>query len=214
MRNTLTSYSTLTAAMARCERVRGLVLRVAAVLCALFALSAGMARAEAPKLVPNGTFASEGGLGIAVDNSCSLHVPPLTGSACTAFDPSADDVFVTGFINFLAPVSARSEKFDASGELLSPPSPFAEGANFGAVVNPTNGDLYVASEAANEIDTYDPNTGALLSSFPVPPFGNPLENLAQIATDSAGNVYVPTCQTTRCWSTAFTPPAAVNRSNA
>src|SRR5580700_4296475 len=191
MRNTLTSYSTLTAAMARCERVRGLVLRVAAVLCALFALSAGMARAEAPKLVPNGTFASEGGLGIAVDNSCSLHVPPLTGSACTAFDPSADDVFVTGFINFLAPVSARSEKFDASGELLSPPSPFAEGANFGAVVNPTNGDLYVASEAANEIDTYDPNTGALLSSFPVPPFGNPLENLAQIATDSAGNVYVP-----------------------
>ncbi len=174
-----------------------MTIRVFPLIClaSLLALFAGVARAEVSKLVPNGNFAAENGpLGVAVDNSCSLHVPPLTGSACTAFDPSAGDVFVAGFINFLTP-GTSIDKFDASRQLLTPPSPIDdEGLNYGAAVNPTNGDLYVAS-VFGEIDTYDPNTGALLSSFPVPPFwtgGNePYENLAQLATDSAGNVYVP-----------------------
>jgi NHL repeat len=166
--------------------------------CALpGALFAGVARADVPGLVSSGNFASVGGLGVAVDNSCSLHSPSLSGEACTAFDPSSGDVFATGFFYSSGTgfEVGSSEKFDASGKLLSPPSPFAvEGINYGAAVNPTNGDLYVAS-LFGEIDTYDPNTGALLSSFPVPPFfATELEaygNLAQLATDSAGNVYVP-----------------------
>ncbi len=142
-------------------------------LVVLLALSTEVARAEVPGLVPNGTFASDEGLGVAVDQS-------------------SGDVFVTGFT---VGEQAHSEKFDASGERLSPPSPFAEGFNYGAAVNPTNGDLYVASPFAHEIDTYDPNTGEPLSSFPVPAFftsfSGLFENQAQIATDSAGDVYVP-----------------------
>ena len=146
------------------------------VLAALFALaSAAAAQAEAPKLVPNGNFAAEDGpLGVAVDEA-------------------SGDVYAAGFLKYSEGAIAgvgSIEKFDASGKLFSPPSPFAEGANYGAAVNPTNGDLYVAS-LSGEVDTYDPNTGALLSSFPVPENGEPLSDLAQIATDSAGNVYVP-----------------------
>lgn len=145
---------------------------------ALLGLSAGVAQAEVPKLVPSGKFTSEGGpLGVAVDQ------------------PSGD-VFATGFIELargFAP--GHSEKFDASGKLLAPPSPFAEAFDTGAAVNPTNGDLYAENDLSHEIDTYDPNTGALLSAFVVPSnfssFGQLLENIAQIATDSAGNVYVP-----------------------
>jgi hypothetical protein len=146
---------------------------------ALLALSVGVAHAEVPRLVPNGNFASEGGLGVAVDQS-------------------SGDVFVTGFVSESKEQfkGGRSEKFDASGKLLSPPSPFAEGLYYGAAVNPTNGDLYLASVFSQEIGTYDPNTGELVSSFPVPPFSgggfNELfENLSQVATDSAGDVYVP-----------------------
>jgi hypothetical protein len=56
------------------------------------------------------------------------------------------------------------------------------------------------------IFVYDPNTGALLSSFEVPAsrniFGGFLTDV-QIAADSAGNVYVPVVpEKTRCWSTA------------
>jgi hypothetical protein len=146
----------------------------------MLALPADVARAEAPKLVPNGYFSSAGALGVAVDQS-------------------SGDVFVTGFIglNSQGGLEAGSgEKLNAAEEVLSPPSPFAEGTNYGAAVNPTDGDLYVAG-LSGEIDTYDPNTGAPVGTpFPVPPFyagglAEAFENAAQIATDSAGNVYVP-----------------------
>ena len=161
-------------------RSRSLIATPLITLCALLALSGGVARAEVPKLVPNGNFASPGAFGVAVDQS-------------------SDDVFVTGFISFSEEGAfhlGRSEKFDASEKLLSPPFALAEGLYYGAAVNPTDGDLYVASESGS-IGTYDPNTGELLSSFPVPAFFSEetYEQLfgssAQIATDSAGNVYVP-----------------------
>ena len=185
--SSLTAAGRLTERSAPFRLVRGLF---ATALCALLAclspvtggalqgaLSAGVARAEAPGLVSSGQFGSFGGLGVAVDQS-------------------SGDVFVTAFIG---PDSKRelilghSGKFDASGNPLSLSS-FPESVYYGAAVNPTNGDLYVAS-LFGEIGTYDPNTGALLSSFPVPSFfgTGPVEpylNLAQIATDSAGNVYV------------------------
>ena len=111
--------------------VHGLTVTPLAILCALCALlacalqgalSAGVARAEVPRLVSNGNFASNGGLGVAVDQS-------------------SGDVFVTGFLNIATEGfnPGSIEKFDASNKLLSPPSPFAEGVNYGAAVNPTNG---------------------------------------------------------------------------
>jgi hypothetical protein len=205
-----TPVSSLTAAGRPTERssplrlVRGLIVTA---LCALLAcalqgaLSAGVARAAAPGLVSSGEFASLGGLGVAVDNSCSLHVPPLTGSACTEFDPSANDVFVTPFLSINSTTNefalGQSGKFNSSDELLSLLPSFPAGLYYGAAVNPTDGDLYVAGVFSEAIGTYDPNTGAPISSFPVPPFftesesTGSAENLAQIATDSAGNVYVP-----------------------
>jgi hypothetical protein len=160
------------------------VARSLVVLCALagiFALSVGVAGAAVPKLSSNGSFHSAGGSGVAVDQS-------------------SGDVFVTGFIglkktggNEVEEVGI-SNKFDASGNLLSPPSPFAEGLNYGAAVNPTNGRLYVASPFA-QIEIDDPNTGAQLSTFGVPGFFSSFAELfstdVQIATDSAGDVYVP-----------------------
>lgn len=153
------------------------------VLCAIFALPAafvGVAEAEVPKLVSNGNFHSE------------------AGSSGIAVDQPSGDVFTTGFIGHSETgelVIGRSQKFDASGNLLAPPSPFTdEELENGAAVNPTNGRLYVASPFG-QINIYDPNTGAQLSSFNVPPFFSDEQELfgdpAQIATDSAGDVYLP-----------------------
>ncbi len=150
-------------------------------IAALLTLCGGVAGAAVPKLVSNGSFHAEGG-----------------GSG-VAVDQSSGDVFVTGFVGLTEAGEAEvghSEKFDASGNVLSPPSPFAEGLDYGAAVNPTNGRLYVADAPSGEIEIYDPNTGALLSSFAVPPFFSKAEALfgndnAQIATNSAGDVYVP-----------------------
>jgi NHL repeat len=151
-------------------------------LCAFaapLALSVGVAGAAVPKLASSGNFHAEGASGVAVDQS-------------------SGDVFVTSFIGLTETgelaAGGHGEEFDASGKALSPPPPFAEGLHYGTAVNPTNGRLYVASPFG-EIEVYDPNTGAQLSSFSVPAFFSALqglfENNEQIATDSAGDVYVP-----------------------
>ena len=169
-----------------------------ALLCALVGAFActSVAQAEPPKLISYGSFNSgRFPLGVAVDNSCVLHTPALTGEACTTFDPSAGDVYVAGFI------LSKINKFDSSNALQAPPSPFGAGSGrySGAVVNPTNGTVYVLDAAASEIDPYDPITGALVETaaekpFPVPPSGNFFngqDTVVQIGADSAGNVYVP-----------------------
>ncbi len=150
-------------------------LRTVVVLCVAssFALSAAVARAEAPKLIPYGSFASV-----------------TTDPIGVAVDQSSGDVYVEGFFNESAP---PFDKFDAQDKLLSPPSPFGEEGNHASVaVNPTNGDVYVLNISAS-IETYDPSNGKLLGSFPVEPSGNifGLFTSVQIATDSAGDVYVP-----------------------
>ncbi len=164
-------------------------------LCALAGLfafaTAGVAQAEMPRLISDGSF-NPGAFpeGVAVDNSSGA---------------SSGDVYVAAL------AAANINKFDGSvpPSLISPPSPFGEGNFSGATVDPVNGDVYVVATAGHEvevrpgefetvyetvIDTYDPSTGALLSSFGVPYSKNfsifPF-TVIQIAADSVGNVYVP-----------------------
>jgi hypothetical protein len=153
-------------------------------LCALTGLfafaTAAVAQAEPPKLVSYGQFSANepAPVGVAVEGS--------------------GDVFVSGFFTFSNGAAPESvAKFDSSGKLLSPPSPFGSASYSGVAVNPTNGDVDVFGEEGfgepAMIFVYDPNTGALLSSFEVPAPRQIFGALSdvQIAADSAGNVYVP-----------------------
>lgn len=148
----------------------------------LFALCAGVAQAEPPKLIPQGVFGTNeaNAVGVAVGGS--------------------GDLFVSSrFEGFFEP--SKVVKLDPSGKLISPPSPFGSAHYSGVAVNPTNGDVYVLGEEGGfltpatpaMIFVYDPNTGVPVSSFEVPASRNFFGILTdvQIAADSAGNVYVP-----------------------
>lgn len=87
-----------------------------------------------------------------------------------------------------------NDKFDSSFQLQSPPSPFGgERVYSGIAINPINHDVYAMDGSNQAIDVYDPGTGTLLSSFPVPGSANFFGSytVVQIASDAAGNVYVP-----------------------
>lgn len=113
----------------------------------------------------------------------------LTNPTGLAVDQSSHAVFVASV------QSSNVNRFDSSGNLVSPPSPFGPSSQLdsGVAVNPVNHDVYVVDAAGLAIDTFDPNTGAQLSSFPIPGPGNLFGAFAevQIATDPAGDVYVP-----------------------
>ena len=160
--------------------LRSLIATPLIALCALLALSAGVAQAAAPKLIFYGKFASEGP-GVAVDQT-------------------SHDVFTASFFD----VSATDEnlgpghirRFEASGQEL--PSSYGEGFHSGAAIDPTNGDLYVLAEEGfftpAKIYVYDSNTGAPVGTpFEVPASRNffGVITVVQIAVDAAGNVYVP-----------------------
>ncbi len=145
-------------------------------LCVLLTLSAGVAQAEPPKLILYESFSANEAhaVGVAVEGSGDLFVSGLEGGG---FAP--------------APVV----KLGPSGNLLSPPSPFGSAYYSGVAVNPVTKDVYVLGQEGFSTPTmifvYDPNTGALLSSFEVPASRNDFFTDVQIAADSAGNVYVP-----------------------
>ena len=164
---------------------RNLIATPLILLCALIGLlglSTGVAQAEAPGLVSFGSFGSEQ---LNVENS-ETHQSESTSPIGVAVDQSSGDVYVSSFL------SAHVEKFGASGKLISPPSPFGEGSGHesGVAVNPTDGNVYVVDGVNQAVDTYDPSTGGLLSSFSVPGCASGF-TLVQIAADSAGNVYLP-----------------------
>lgn len=106
-----------------------------------------------------------------------------------AVDQSNGNVYV-GSLLF-----SNNDKFDVNHELVSPPSPFGAGSGLysGVAVNPVNHSVYVMDAGSQAVDTYDPSTGALISSFEVPGSGNLFGayTVVQIAADAAGNVYVP-----------------------
>jgi len=176
---------------------------VAVGAAALFAVSAGVAQAEPSALVSYGTFHLEsskgapwGSAAVAVDDSCLLHSPPLSGEECAAFDSSAGTVYVGTSINHNFEFG-RVYKFGAFGEPLSPQS-FGGGLDTSVAVNPANGDVYVL-EGPNfgtfetEIVIYEPD-GEPVSRFnKVAPSNNfrGFGTRVQIAVDAAGDVYVP-----------------------
>ncbi len=159
---------------------RSLVAAPLVALCVLLALCVGAAQAETPKLVSYGSFSE-----------------PEARGAGVAVGPSGDP-FVSGVFDInegLAP--APVFKFDPSGKSISPPSPFGSAFGSGIAVSPANGDVYVLGEEGllglAMIFVYDPDTGALLSSFEVPASRNlsGIFTVLQIAADAAGDVYVP-----------------------
>jgi Mala s 1-like protein len=152
------------------------------VVCAL-ALGGGVAWAEAPKLVPYGQFNAKTPLPVGV-----------------AVDQSSGDVYASGLLNLSTFEPSYVSKFDASGGLLSPPSPFGGGYDSGVAVSPANGDVYVLSRVfvpfgtPPVMDVYGPGGGgAPVASFPVAESNNVGGEITvvQIAVDSGGNVYVP-----------------------
>ncbi len=159
--------------VARSRRLAPIALALCAVV--LLALFAGVAQAEPPALISYGNFNSQTGWGIGA-----------------AVDQSSGDVYVSGLRDPETGAPPPVNKFDASGKLLSPPSPFGAMFHAGAAVNPVNGDVYVLNAIFSTIEVFDPASGAQLSSFSITPSKNfgPF-TIVQIATDAAGNVYLP-----------------------
>jgi hypothetical protein len=139
-------------------------------LTALFVLStAGIAQAEPPRLISYGSFSPGFAAGVAVEQS-------------------SGDIFVADLDNEKETPIA---KFDAAGKPISPPPPFGTNYEAGLAINAINGDLYVLN-IFGTIQTFDASTGALIGEpFAVLVTGGFSEKIRQIATDSHGNVYLP-----------------------
>ncbi len=150
-------------------------------LLALF--TAAAAQAEAPPVVPGGSFSTviKNAIGVAVGDPGST---------------SAGDVFVSSYYNYGEPTFV---KLTSAGQPIAPPSPFGEpfGFTLSLAVNPNNGELYSLGDSGS-ITIYDPESGAVVGTpFPVTlttSKAGPSEfslDPPQIAADSAGDVYVP-----------------------
>jgi hypothetical protein len=122
--------------------------------------------------------------GIAVDNSCALHKPALTGSACTSSDPSDGDVYVIDASQSVV------DKFSATGEYLSQ----WNGAWDGVAVDPS-GDVWVRTEGggagSNGIeDAIVQEYSNAVKNVPDPPVSFQADNGNHIAVDSDENLYL------------------------
>jgi DNA-binding beta-propeller fold protein YncE len=151
-------------------------------MLAVLALCAGVAQAEAPKLISYGNI-SVGSAGVPVEGP-GIAVAPVSG-----------DVYTAGFLNFSKFTLGIIQGFNASGTPLG--SSFGTGLYAGVAVDPVDGRLYVANVGSSEIDTFEPS-GAPGPSFSVPSFGaieltheSIFTVIVEIASDAAGNVYVP-----------------------
>ncbi|MGD0452862.1 MAG: NHL repeat-containing protein [Solirubrobacteraceae bacterium] len=111
--------------------------------------------------------------GVAVDNSTDL---------------SAGDVYVAN-----ASGGQGADKFDATGDILEPPSPFDTGSErrlTGTAVDPVNGDVYVVNRTTGEIETFNSSGVEVASPISVLP-ADSTTGFVQIASDSVGNIYIP-----------------------
>jgi NHL repeat len=153
---------------------RGRVVRVA---LALFAACAAGCVVSASALAGWGHATQVGG----------KHEFPIVG---VAVDPESGDLYATDLFTYKPPVNIFA--FNAQhGQLSSFGS--GSGSYSGVALSPVSGDLYVVDAKSQEIESYEPESGKLLSSFPVPGSANIFGVYAavQIASDQVGNVYFP-----------------------
>jgi DNA-binding beta-propeller fold protein YncE len=152
---------------------RSRVVRIAAEACTAACLMVAFAAAPAmavwgsPEAVGRGSLSNP--LGIAVEES--------TG-----------DLYVANVL------FSGSDKFGLAHNLLSPPSPFGGGEVFsGLTLNAANGRVYVVNGGAQTIQSFDPASGEKLGEFSIAGSANYEKTftIVQIASDGAGNVYLP-----------------------
>lgn len=137
-------------------------------------------------------FCAAPGMALAAHwTSTSFRAGGLETPSGLAVDSVTGDVYVGNL-----GAEAAVYKFDPSHNLLSPPGSFPEETHTysGVAVDPLNHDVdavYAAPE--QEVRIADPDTGELLTSFPIPGSANlfGLFTAVQIATDAAGNIYLP-----------------------
>ncbi len=150
---------------------------------------------------PAGTFKFGGEpTGVAVDNACFQH--KLSGGACTAFDQSSGDIYVTDVKNNVV------DKFRVSGggyeyvcqftgygfsgsaclknepSVDGTPSEVAFGEPVGVAVD-REGNVYIADYANNDIDEFN-SGGEEVRRIPGP------REPQDIAIDATGDIYVRT----------------------
>jgi hypothetical protein len=97
---------------------------------------------------------------------------------------------------YVSTVLSGNDKYNSMGELIVPPSPFGGGLfNTGNAVDPVNGSLFAINAVSQELDTFNPDSGALEGTpFSIAGTGNVSKGeytAVQIAADAQGNVYVP-----------------------
>jgi DNA-binding beta-propeller fold protein YncE len=165
-------------------------------LSAIAVAAAGLLFSAAPALATNygykeaGVFGTNGPVfestpfsspqSVAVDNTCA--VSKLSGAACTAFDPSNEDVYV-------ADLEAQTvSKFTPAGEPISS-LVLPEGtAPRSVAVDPTTGDVYVLNEAASTVYKFHSN-GEQVTGFELT--GTTLDQPQYLTVGpSSGDLYI------------------------
>lgn len=133
---------------------------------------------------------------VTYSRAASFATKEAGGPLGVAVDQASGDVYVANSFSS----HERLDKFTAAGGILAPPSPFGNGATefsdywfSGVAVDPVNGHLYTVEGKSHELQTYDGSSGTLLSNFSIAGSANlfGLFTAVQIASDSAGNVYLP-----------------------
>jgi hypothetical protein len=128
-------------------------------------------------------FEERGRVQVAVDSSCSLHEPVLTGVACTEFDPANGDIYVGDTLHGVVDV------FGSSGVYLGQLTGFGE---TGGVAVGDDGSVYVANKSEDVIDKYMPVANPVTDSDYVSQLAG-VDDDCKLAVDSAGNVYAVGC---------------------
>lgn len=93
---------------------------------------------------------------------------------------------------YVGTLENRVDKLSFAGAFTAPDR-VGGGIYSGVAIDPVNGDLYAVDAATQEIEVLNPESGSAVSSFAVPGSANLLGfyTVAEIASDAAGNVYVP-----------------------
>jgi DNA-binding beta-propeller fold protein YncE len=121
---------------------------------------------------------------LAVDNSCALHTPVLTGPACEAFDPSAGDVYVADTGHTVV------DRFSSTGGFLGEISAPLAGQEIKGVTVDLSGTAWVYRSAPGVLGfEHGSATGPVGPEIGLGPFGVLALQPLGFAVDSKGNFY-------------------------